>query len=67
MQEFLFLILQLSFNDFWVCYVPLYCFEIEQLAPHNHFWGTKQTDPTKQRKDGLYFGTVLKQRQRAAN
>ena len=52
MQEFLILISQLSFSIF---FVPLNCFEIEQLAPHNHFWGTKQIVPAKQRKDGAFF------------
>ena len=35
--------------------MPLYCFDIEQLALHNHFWGTKQTVPAQQRKDGALF------------
>ena len=56
--NFLILILQLSFIYLFIYfffYVLLYCFEFEQLPPHNHFWGTKQTVPAKQRKDGDLF------------
>ena len=66
MQEFLILILQLSFCNFGVFYVPLYCFEIEQLAPHNHFWVTKQTVPAKQCKDGALFWYSFKTKAKRA-
>ena len=67
MQEFLILILQLPFSNFWGFYVPLYCFVIEQLAQYIQFLGTKQTVQAKQRKVGALFGTVLKHKQSAPN
>ena len=38
-------------------YVPLYCYEIEQLAPYNCLMGSKQTVPAKQRKIGALLGS----------
>ena len=67
MQEYLILILQLPFSNFRDFYVPLYCFNIEQLASYSYLLGTKQTVQAKQRKDGALFGTVLKQQQSAIN
>ena len=66
MQEFLILILQLSFGNLWNFYVPLHCFEIKQLAPNNHFWETKQTVPAKQRKDGALFWYSFKTKAKRA-
>ena len=62
-QEFLILILELPFSNFWGVYVPLYCFVIEQLVPYIHLMVTKQTVTAKQRKVGALFGAVLKQKQ----
>ena len=65
MQEFLILILQLLFSNFWTFYVPFYCFDIEQLALHNYF-GTKQTVPAQQRKDGALFWYSFKAKAKRA-
>ena len=43
-----------------------YTFEIEQLAPLNHFWGTKHTVQAKQRKDGALFWYSFKTKAKRA-